>query len=124
MKLDSYLLTVASFMRGTEERGRGQEETKEGEREGNKKKREENISVIFPSFYNDLTLTTTLKVSTKTLTLEVIASIYQYRRETIFSMMLCLSVNCVIHINEFLPPGTTAPKALSKFSINPSPKFH
>lgn len=66
MILDSYLLPVASFMEGTEERRSGQEETKEGEREGNKKKRGENISGIFSSFYNDLTLTTTLKESTKT----------------------------------------------------------
>lgn len=37
--------------------------------------------VSFPLFYNDLTLTTTLKESPKALTLEVMASTYQLREK-------------------------------------------
>lgn len=101
MKLDSYLLSVASFIGGIEQKSREAERNRQREkwREIRNGGVEEYIWYLFLFFYiyNDLTLTTTLKQSPKTLTLEVMASTYQLREKQSPPKALLLCRMCRPH---------------------------
>lgn len=88
------------YRRDRIEEQRSREEETKGEVEGNKKRGGgEYIWYLFLFFYiyNDLTLTTTLKQSPKTLTLEVMASTYQLREKQSPPKALLLCRMCRPH---------------------------
>lgn len=100
MKLDSYLLSVASFIGGIEQKSREAERKRQREKWREIRNRGgEYIWYLFLFFYiyNDLTLTTTLKQSPKTLTLEVMASTYQLREKQSPPKALLLCRMCRPH---------------------------
>lgn len=101
MKLDSYLLSVASFIGGIEQKSREAERNRQREKWREIRNRGGRIYLVsFPLFlyiYNDLTLTTTLKQSPKTLTLEVMASTYQLREKQSPPKALLLCRMCRPH---------------------------
>lgn len=100
MKLDSYLLSVASFIGGIEQKSREAERNRQREKWREIRNRGgEYIWYLFLFFYiyNDLTLTTTLKQSPKTLTLEVMASTYQLREKQSPPKALLLCRMCRPH---------------------------
>lgn len=100
MKLDSYLLSVASFIGGIEQKSREAERNRQREKWREIRNRGgEYIWYLFLFFYiyNDLTLTTTLKQSPKTLALEVMASTYQLREKQSPPKALLLCRMCRPH---------------------------